>query len=139
MRCSTLPSPTLMYCTSTEQVVPTHKKIKFDEDESIMDLLSMVKTTISLLKTRTSKAASQSFARSCYQYNRQSDGDSQLSTITQLTEQVSILQLAHNKINSKLEKLTKFIMAQSATMTTPSPSEGSKEAWPTRNMTNFCS
>jgi len=45
----------------------------------------------------------------------------QVSMITQLTEQVSILQLAHNKINSKLDKLSKFIMAQSATNKTPSP------------------
>jgi len=48
---------------------------------------------------------------------------SQVSTITQLTEQVSILQLAHNEINSKLDKLAKFIMAQSATTKTPSPSK----------------
>jgi len=47
---------------------------------------------------------------------------SQVSTITQLTEQVSILQLAHNEISSKLDKLAKFIMAQSATNKTPSPS-----------------
>jgi len=48
---------------------------------------------------------------------------SQMSMITQLTEQVSILQLAHNKINSKLDKLAKFIMAQSANNKTPSPSK----------------
>jgi len=48
---------------------------------------------------------------------------SQVSTITQLTEQVSILQLAHNKVNLKLDKLAKFIMAQSATNKTPSPSK----------------
>jgi len=48
---------------------------------------------------------------------------SQVSKITQLTEQVSILQLAHNKINSKLDKLAEFIMAQSATNKTPSPSK----------------
>jgi len=48
---------------------------------------------------------------------------SQMSTIMQLTEQVSILQLAHNEINSKLDKLAKFIMAQSANNKTPSPSK----------------
>jgi len=48
---------------------------------------------------------------------------SQMLTITQLTEQVSILQLAHNEINSKLNKLAEFIMAQSANNKTPSPSE----------------
>jgi len=45
--------------------------------------------------------------------------DSQMSTITQLTKQVSILQLAHNEINSKLNKLTEFIMAQAAKPATP--------------------
>jgi len=39
---------------------------------------------------------------------------SQMSIITQLTKQVPILQLAHNEINSKLNKLTEFIMAQLA-------------------------
>jgi len=39
---------------------------------------------------------------------------SQVSTIAQLTKQVSILQLAHNEINLKLDKLATFIMAQSA-------------------------
>jgi len=48
---------------------------------------------------------------------------SQVSTITQLTKQVSILQLAHNEINSKLDKLAEFIMAQSANNKTPSPSK----------------
>jgi len=48
---------------------------------------------------------------------------SQVSTVTQLTEQVSIMQLAHNKINSKLDKLAEFIMAQLATNKTPSPSK----------------
>jgi len=48
---------------------------------------------------------------------------SQMSTIMQLTEQVSILQLAHNEINSKLDKLAEFIMAQPATTKTPSPSK----------------
>jgi len=59
--------------------------------------------------------------------------DSQMSTITQLTKQVSILQLAHNKINSKLNKLTEFIMAQVAKPTSPpnqnvKQPEASKEA-----------
>jgi len=49
--------------------------------------------------------------------------DSQMSTITQLTEQVSILQLAHNKINTKLDKLTEFIMAQAAKPTPPTQSK----------------
>jgi len=48
---------------------------------------------------------------------------SQMSTIMQLMEQVSILQLAYNKINSKLNKLTEFIMAQSANTTTPTQSK----------------
>jgi len=49
--------------------------------------------------------------------------DLPISTITQLTEQVSILQLVHNKINSKLNKLTKLIMAQVAKPTTPNQSK----------------
>jgi len=46
-------------------------------------------------------------------------------------EQVSILQLAHNDINSKLDKLTIFVMAQLAQTTTPTQSKwkaaGAKE------------
>jgi len=47
----------------------------------------------------------------------------QVLMITQLTEQVSILQLAHNEINLKLNKLAEFIMAQSANNKAPSPSK----------------
>jgi len=49
--------------------------------------------------------------------------NSQVSAITQLTEQVSILQLVHNKINSKLNILTEFIMAQNANNMTSSQSK----------------
>jgi len=42
-------------------------------------------------------------------------------TITQLTEQVSTLQMAHNKINSKLNRLTEMIMANVAQQKIPSP------------------
>ncbi len=48
--------------------------------------------------------------------------DSQMSMIMQLTEQVSILQLMYNKINSKLDKLIEF-MAQSANTATPNQSK----------------
>jgi len=42
-------------------------------------------------------------------------------TITQLTEQVSTQQMAHNKINSKLNCLTEMIMANVAQQKIPSP------------------
>jgi len=56
-------------------------------------------------------------------HNHQGHANSGITSITQLTEQVSILQLAHNEINSKLDKLAEFIMAQSGTNKTPSPSK----------------
>jgi len=103
------------------------KKIKVD-DESITDSVSVVKMAISLVKTRhtTSHWQNQIEATPPTKNTTTKDAQtvvSQVSMITQLTKQVSILQLAHNKINSKLNKLAEFIMAQSANNKTPSPSK----------------
>ncbi len=121
----------------TAKAIPTkHKKIKVD-NESVTDSLSTVKTAIRSIRTQrtamttTQNAAKTSTATKANTLDTQTT-TSQVSTISQLTEQVSILQLAHNKINSKLDKLAKFIMAQSPT-TRPHPcqkeklSEASKE------------
>jgi len=53
---------------------------------------------------------------------------SQMSTITQLTEQVSILQPVHDEINSKPNKLAKFTMVQATNNKTPSSSK-QKSCW----------
>jgi len=112
----------------TAEAIPTKcKKIKVD-NESVTDSLSTIKTAISSIRTRrtamtsTHNAANTSTATKANTLDTQTI-TSQVSTISQLTEQVSILQLAHNKINSKLNKLAKFIMAQSANNKTPSPSK----------------
>jgi len=103
------------------------KKIKVD-DESILDSVSTVKTAISSVQTRrtTSNRHNQPDATPPTKNTTIKDAQmvvSQVSMITQLTEQVSILQLAHNEINSKLDKLAEFIMAQLANNKTPSPSK----------------
>jgi len=90
--------------------------------------VSTVKTTISSVKTRSTTCNHQPPAEATPPAKNTTPKDaqtvvSQVSTITQLTEHVSILQLAHNKINSKLDKLAEYIMAQSATTKTPSPSK----------------
>jgi len=110
------------------EVIPAkRKKIKVDK-ESVTDLVSTVKTAISSVKTRQTNSQQQKPMEAMPPAKNTTTQDaqtvvSQVLTITQLTEQVSILQLAHNKINSKLNKLAKFIMAQSATNKSPSPSQ----------------
>ncbi len=105
---------------------PKRKKIKVDK-ESVTDSLSTVKTAISSVKTRrTNPCQKQAATTPTTKNTTQQDSQmvvSQMSTITQLTEQVSILQLAHNEINSKLDKLAEYMMAQSANNKTPSPSK----------------
>jgi len=112
----------------TADAIPTkRKKIKVD-DESVTDSLSTVKTAISSVRTRRTTTASTQNAAKTSTATKANTSDtqtitSQVSTISQLTELVSILQLAHNEINSKLDKLAEFIMAQSANNKTPSPSK----------------
>jgi len=104
-----------------EQATPKRKKIKVDE-ESVSDSISTVKTAISSVRTRGHTSTTQTNTKEEDSNKIQTDAktvDSQMSTITQLTKQVSILQLAHNEINSKLNKLTEFIMAQVAKPTSP--------------------
>jgi len=48
---------------------------------------------------------------------------SQITMITQLTKQVSTLQMAHNKIKSKLDNLTEMFMANTLHQKTPSSSK----------------
>jgi len=110
----------------TENLPAKRKKIKVD-DESVTDSVSTVKTAISSIKQRRTnnnrqKAPDTPPVKNTTPKDAQTVA-SQASTITQLTEQVSILQLAHNEINSKLDKLAEFIMAQLATTKTPSPSK----------------
>jgi len=69
----------------------------------------------SSIRTRQSTAVHQTDSTAKQQNTTSTTHDShtmasQISMITQLTKQVSILQLAHNQINSKLDKLAKFIM-----------------------------
>jgi len=108
---------------------PKLKKIKVDE-ELVTNSLSTVKTAISLIRTRQTSTHQ---GRLAHIESRMAMAPptknisasetqmvaSQTSTITQLTKQVSILQLAQNEINSKLDKLAEFIMAQSASNKTP--------------------
>jgi len=110
-----------------ELATPKRKKIKVDK-KSVSDSILTVKMVISLVKTchHDSPANKGSESEVTKKMSTQTDEktvSSQTSTITQLTEQVSILQLAHNEINSKLDKLTEFIMAQSASTTTPTQSK----------------
>jgi len=117
----------LYWETDAVETLPAkRKKIKVD-DESITDSVSTVKTAISSIKQRrTNNNRQKAMDTPPIKNTTPKDAQmvaSQASTITQLTEQVSILQLAHNEINSKLDKLAEFIMAQSATTKTPSPSK----------------
>jgi len=108
-----------------EQVPPKRKKIKVD-DESVTDSISTVKTAISSVGTQAQHMTTQIPTKEATTNKTQMNAktvESQMFTITQLTEQVSILQLTHNKINSKLNKLTKFIMAQVAKPTSPTQSK----------------
>jgi len=108
-----------------EQATPKRKKIKVN-DESVSDSISTVKTAISSVRTRGPPTTTQTTMKETTSNKIQNDTktvDSQMSTITQLTEQVSILQLAHNEINAKLDKLTEFIMAQAAEPTSPPQSK----------------
>ncbi len=118
-------SDALYWEAEVEQVVPKRKKIKVD-DESVSDSISTVKTAISPVKTCQSQQSRMSRAKVSIKMATMTDANSvnsQTSTIMQLMEQVSILQLAHNEINSKLDKLTEFIMAQVAKPTSPTISK----------------
>jgi len=110
-----------------EPVAPKWKKIKVD-DKLVMDSILMVKMAISSIKTQQHNPLANKGSKSGANKKMSTRTDdktvsSQTSIITQLMEQVSILQLAHNEINSKLNKLTKFIMAQLASTTTPTQSK----------------
>jgi len=110
-----------------EPVTPKQKKIKVD-DELVTDSILMVKMAISSIKTHqhnpsTNKGSESGVTKKMSTPTDDKTVSSQTSMITQLMEQVSILQLAHNEINSKLDKLTVFIMAQSASTTTPTQSK----------------
>jgi len=110
-----------------EVLLAKRKKIKVDE-ESVTDSMSTVKMAISSIQTKQTTSNRQKSVDTTPPMKNTTPKDaqtvaSQVSTITQLTEQVSILQLAHNKINSKLDNLAKYILAQSATPKTPSPSK----------------
>jgi len=109
-----------------EVLLAKRKKIKVDE-ELVTDSVSTIKTAISSIKTRCTTRTHQPPAEATPPTKNTTPKDaqtvvSQVSTITQLTKQVSILQLAHNEINSRLDKLAEYIMAQSTTKT-PSPSK----------------
>jgi len=89
---------------AVETLPAKQKKIKVD-DESVTDSVSTVKTAISSIQQRrTNRSRQQSSDATPPAKNTTSKQAqtvaSQVSTITQLTEQVSILQLAHNEINS---------------------------------------
>jgi len=112
---------------AVEALLAKRKKIKVNE-ELVTNSVSTVKTAISSIKTRRTTRQHQPPAEATPPTKNITPKDaqtvaSQVSTITQLTEQVSILQLAHNEINSNLDKLAKYILAQSATTKTPSPSK----------------
>jgi len=103
------------------------KKIKVD-DKFITDSVSTVKTAISSVQTCHTTVTCTQNAVKTMQATKAGTSDTQTVTsqmlmITQLTERVSIFQLAHNEINSKLNKLAEFIMVQSASNKTPSPSK----------------
>jgi len=117
-KCLMWPSWILMFYTGKrrQQNLPHPSEKNRVEKKLVADSLSVVKTVVSSLKTLKSKATTTTHTVAKQQNHTSSATNSQtvasqMSTITQLMEQVSILQLAHNKINSKLDKLTKFIMA----------------------------
>jgi len=103
---------------------PKCKKVKVN-DKLVMDSVSTVQTSVSSVRTQKMSAQQRNATETTPTKNTSASDTqmvvSQVSTITQLMEQVSILQLAHNKINSKLDRLAKFIMAQLANNKTPSP------------------
>jgi len=112
----------LYWEVEVEQVILERKKIKVDK-ESVSDSISTVKMVISSIPTHQPQQSTTSKAKG-HTSKMVTTVDaktvnSQTLTIMQLMEQVSILQLMHNEINSKLDKLTKFIMAQAAKPTTP--------------------
>ncbi len=115
----------LYWEAEVQEAPPKQKKIKVD-NESVSDSILMVKTAISSIRNRSSHTSAQTTTNEEKVTKTPTDAktvDSQMSTITQLTKQVLILQLAHNEINSKLNKLTKFIMAQAAKPVTPTQSK----------------
>jgi len=118
----------LYWETDLVEVLPAkRKKIKVNE-ESVTNSISTVKMAISSIKTSCTTSNHQKSTEATPPAKNTTAKDaqmvaSQVSTITQLTKQFSILQLAHNEINSKLDKLAEYIMAQSATTKTPSPSK----------------
>jgi len=118
-----------LYCKvdTPDPSPPKCKKIKMDK-ELVTDSMSTIQTVVSSIQTRKMNAQQTTVTESTPPTKNTSMLDtqmvaSQVSTITQLTKQVSILQLAHNGIYLKLNKLAKFIMAQLATNKTPSPSK----------------
>jgi len=109
---------------TTETILAKRKKIKVDK-ELVTDSVSTVIMAISSVKTRCTASNWQKSADATPPAKNTTTQDLQMvvlqvSMITQLTKQVSVLQLAHNKIDLKLNKLAKFILAQSATNETPS-------------------
>jgi len=115
----------LYWEAEVQDAPPKWKNIKVD-DESVLDSISTVKMAISSVRTHTNQTTAQTTTMEAKVTKTPTDAktvDSQMSTIMQLTKQVSILQLAHNEINSKLDKLTKFIMAQAVKPTTPTQSK----------------
>ena len=115
----------LYWEAKVQDAPPKWKNIKVD-DESVSDSISTVKMAISSVKTCTNQTTAQTTTMEAKVTKTPTDAktvDSQMSTITQLIKQVSILQLAHNETNSKLDKLTKFIMAQAVKPTTPTQSK----------------
>jgi len=101
---------------------PKHKKIKVD-GKSVTDSMSMVMMAVSSIQTRQTSAQCTNAMATTPPTKNASILDTQMvayqvSTITQLTKQVSILQLAHNKINSKLDKLAEYITSVSLSVCT---------------------
>jgi len=102
------------------------KKIKVDE-ELVTDLLSMVKTAIYIKMwqtkvPRTTVEATTMLTKNTVAQNFQMVA-LQMSTITQLTEQASILQLTHNEINSKLDKIDQVYNGTVCQQQHPNPSK----------------
>jgi len=105
---------------------PTQTKENKVDNELVSNSISTVKTAISSIRNRSSHTNAWTTTKEEKGTKIPTDAqtvNSQMSTITQLTEQVLILQLAHNEINSKLNKLTEFIMAQAAKPATPTQSK----------------
>jgi len=111
-----------------EQAPPKCKRIQA-EDKSMMDSVSTMKTAISSIKTKqTMEKSNTTMAQAQCTATQGTPQDLQtvvlqMTTITQLTEQVSTLQMAHNKINVKLDCLTDIFLANTPQNKTPSPSK----------------